>query len=669
MSDEMHSGGGTVENSSHPDGTIQGSGKFEAQLAKAFRQTARSMAIVSAHGRFLEVNQAFCDLTGYTSNELLSCNFQDILHPDDHHLHGFLTSRTNSQQVNFDLIERYRRKDGQTIWVRNFSTLVSEKETEDVVVSMIQDITEEKNVREQERRMHFLIDNSSDYISLTDAEERIVYLNKAGRKMLGIPPDEVNLMPSMDLATVQERQRLIREIIPKVEETGYWEGALNLMNQQTGDDIPVHVKSLRISDSVTGAPAGRATVIHDLRPELAARAVSKEREENLQRAVDLAQIGTWTVDLSNQTISYSARVIDMLGLPVGSRPYDEMQGIHPEDREAVTQEFDRAVAEGCDGLFDIEHRTIHEISGEIRFVHNVGKVICDRKGEPSMVIGTLQDITEQKIARQALEEQIASNTRELFHANRRLQDLNSFLQQSNAELEQFAYVASHDLQEPLRKISIFAGMLSQYADMPQQALGTVEKIGQASGRMMQLIRDLLDFSRLLNTERRLVNVDLNQIVNMVLNDFELTIAEKSALVHVDELPVIEAVPVQMNQLFCNLVGNALKFVRAGVPPEIVIRCRRLEDSENAAHDLIAGEQEYYFITVTDNGIGFDSKYAEQIFEVFKRLHTPLEFPGSGIGLALCRRILQNHGGIMTAHGEVGAGTTISLILPSTQLSS
>jgi light-regulated signal transduction histidine kinase (bacteriophytochrome) len=271
-----------------------------------------------------------------------------------------------------------------------------------------------------------------------------------------------------------------------------------------------------------------------------------------------------------------------------------------------------------------------------------------------------------ELARQALEDQMLAHTEDLRDANQQLQDLNSYLQQSNSELEQYAYVASHDLQEPLRKISVFAGMLAKIEGLPDRAKLMAEKISMASVRMTQLIADLLDFSRLVRGENRMRPVDLNTVVQSVLTDFELQIAEKQALIHVDKLPTIEAVPLQMNQLFYNLISNSLKFTREGLAPEISIRCRRLDEGEHAIPGLHNGNVVNYFITIADNGIGFDSAYAEQIFEVFKRLHTLHEYPGSGIGLALCRRILQNHGGIMTAQSGVGTGTTISMILPSAQ---
>jgi PAS domain S-box-containing protein len=390
-------------------------------------------------------------------------------------------------------------------------------------------------------------------------------------------------------------------------------------------------------------------------------------QKGLRSAVEPGPPGTWDMDLAKGLLSYSASVQEFYGLPAGPIPLKEMGGIHPDDAATVAADLEKALRPDSGGVYISEHRSLNEQTGDIRYLRSEGRVVYGSSGEPVMITGTVQDVTEARLVQQALEDQVIAHTQELHEANEQLQDLNSYLQQSNAELEQYAYVASHDLQEPLRKISVFAGMLSRMEGLPKEAQATAEKIGVASARITQLIRDLLDFSRLLKVEHMMRPVDLGAVVQAVLSDFDLRIAEKEATVHVDELPTIEAVNLQMNQLFYNLISNSLKFTREGVKPEISIRCRRLDEGEHAVHGIYDGEVIYYFITVSDNGIGFNSLYAEQIFAVFKRLHTRNVYPGSGIGLALCRRILQNHGGIMTAQSEEGVGTTIAMILPSKQV--
>ncbi|WP_278010351.1 sensor histidine kinase [Flavobacterium gyeonganense] len=244
-----------------------------------------------------------------------------------------------------------------------------------------------------------------------------------------------------------------------------------------------------------------------------------------------------------------------------------------------------------------------------------------------------------------------------------LEKSNDALKHSNHELAQFAYVASHDLQEPLRKIQIFAGLLKDgKSSMAPETI--VSKIASSSARMSMLISDLLAFSRLLNPEKSFKPVNLNLVIKDLWNDFEIAAQEKNATLIVESLPVVNASKLQMNQLFYNLMSNALKFTKAGTRPEININVETVARTylENITRDAIVSDN-YYHITFTDNGIGFEKDYENQIFEIFKRLHEQHIFPGSGIGLALCKRIVMNHQGVMYAESEPNKGTKFHIFLP------
>jgi light-regulated signal transduction histidine kinase (bacteriophytochrome) len=264
-------------------------------------------------------------------------------------------------------------------------------------------------------------------------------------------------------------------------------------------------------------------------------------------------------------------------------------------------------------------------------------------------------------------EELALMNAELGETNDELAETNERLINSNEELAQYAYVASHDLQEPLRKILIFSEVLCNHTGLSEEDSRLVRKISQSSQRMSLLIRDLLEFSRLLNSEKLMRPVKLSQVIAAVVNDFEITIAEKNAVIEIGELPVIEAVNLQMNQLFYNLMSNSLKFTNPDKAPRIKISSRILTADE-VADNLQKPNQQFvsHEITFTDNGIGFESKYSEQIFEVFKRLHGREIYPGSGIGLALCRRIVSNHNGHLFVNSEPDSGTSFHIILPEKQ---
>jgi light-regulated signal transduction histidine kinase (bacteriophytochrome) len=232
------------------------------------------------------------------------------------------------------------------------------------------------------------------------------------------------------------------------------------------------------------------------------------------------------------------------------------------------------------------------------------------------------------------------------------------LARSNAELEQFAYIASHDLQEPLRKVQAFGDML---ATEYEQALGEegrdyLQRMQNASKRMQALITDLLAFSRVATKGRPFQPVNLAEIVVQVLSDLEARLGSTCGRVEVGDLPLIEADPTQMSQLFQNLIGNALKYGRPGVPPVVKVHGRALPDRG-------ASPVQWWEIRFADNGIGFDEKYLDRIFLPFQRLHGRGEYEGTGMGLAICRKIVERHGGAITARSTPGSGSAFIVTLP------
>jgi signal transduction histidine kinase len=262
-------------------------------------------------------------------------------------------------------------------------------------------------------------------------------------------------------------------------------------------------------------------------------------------------------------------------------------------------------------------------------------------------------------------EALASTNEEYLAANEELAHSNQLVNRSNQNLEQFAFVASHDLQEPLRKVQQFGDLLrAQYATELGEGLDYLVRMQAAAGRMSGLIKDLLTYSRLATTPDTLVPVSLGGIVEAVLSDLEVAIGEAGAVVQVDILPTVLGDGSQLRQLFQNLLGNALKFRRVGTPPVIGVRAHALAFSQlpPSIHPPQAAPA-YHRIEVVDNGIGFDEQYAERIFEVFQRLHGKNEYAGSGIGLAICQRVVANHGGSIRATSTPGEGTRFTLYLP------
>jgi PAS domain S-box-containing protein len=266
--------------------------------------------------------------------------------------------------------------------------------------------------------------------------------------------------------------------------------------------------------------------------------------------------------------------------------------------------------------------------------------------EGTLVSSAIRDITPRKLAEEQLK---ASATR---------------LQQSNRELEQFASVASHDLQEPLRKIQAFGDLLQSKcgATLGDPGRDYLARMQNAAIRMRTLINDLLAYARLATKARPLVSVDLGRLVREVVSDLEGRIGQTGGQVEVGSLPTVEADPVQMRQLFLNLIGNGLKFHRSEEPPAVRVEGRVFSGLDRPFNGDGRSDPVCQ-ITVQDNGIGFEEIYLDRIFEVFQRLHGRQEYEGTGMGLAICRKIVERHGGRITAHSAPGKGATFIVVLP------
>ncbi len=352
-------------------------------------------------------------------------------------------------------------------------------------------------------------------------------------------------------------------------------------------------------------------------------------------------------------------MIDIWGKPeqqVMNKPVFEAL---PDAKEQGLEAIMKNVYETGEVFYANERPVILERNGiiETTYQNFVYQPYKDVHGDIQGILAISVNVTEQVMARQKIEEIVAARTRQLAEAN-------AHLERSNEELAQFAYIASHDLQEPARKVGIFIQMLEkQLGQTDDRTAAFISKIKSSSERMLLLIRDVLAYSQLTSEPTGFTQVNLNQVIQEVINDYELRIEQTNAKLKVNELPALNAVPLQMSQLFGNLVFNALKFIKPGVAPEIIISCTNASAEDLADHDLPKGD--YHHITVADNGIGFNEEKAEQIFNIFHRLHGKKDYEGTGIGLAMCRKIVQNHHGAIYATSGEQKGATFHIILPKT----
>ncbi|MCW3092994.1 MAG: chemotaxis protein CheR [Ferruginibacter sp.] len=278
---------------------------------------------------------------------------------------------------------------------------------------------------------------------------------------------------------------------------------------------------------------------------------------------------------------------------------------------------------------------------------------------------TVSSILKIVAKRAEMEMERIKSEQGLVQNNKILEEKNVELVKINKELESFTYVSSHDLQEPLRKIQTFAGYVfeNESKNLTDRGKDFILRMQDAARRMQNLIEDLLAFSRINTTERKFESIDLNVIIDEVKKELSETIDEKHALIDVSELCKANIIVFQFHQLMTNLIGNALKFSKEGVPPHIVIKCC-IEKGSKANKVNLSFEQNYCHISVQDNGIGFQKEYSEKIFEVFQKLHSKKEYAGTGIGLAIVKKIVEHHNGFITVTSELGKGTQFDIYIPA-----
>ncbi|MDT7827978.1 ATP-binding protein [Pricia sp. S334] len=398
----------------------------------------------------------------------------------------------------------------------------------------------------------------------------------------------------------------------------------------------------------------------------------KNKSEQLQLALDVAEMAIWEMDPQTKIAVGDERFRKWHGLPqTGDFNLEEsMDRIPAEHRETIKNALDQSTS-NTHGRLDIEYPIYDPETEKERIVRAKGRTRFDQEGCAVRTIGVLQDISEIVRARtklenfsKKLENQVAQRTMELQDANTELTLYLEKLKRTNTELESFAYVSSHDLKEPLRKIQMYTSRIQEPGNenLSDTDKKYFAKIIGAASRMRALIDDLLAFSRTDVDQADFAPTDLNTILAEVLDDLSVEIERKGASINSDQLPTVESVPFQMRQVFGNLLSNALKFAR-DARPKVKITAEVLPEREVEELGWHAEGVTYHKVSIEDNGIGFAEGMETKIFEVFQRLHGKSDFEGTGIGLSIVKKIIDNHNGVISADSVEGKGSTFTIIIP------
>jgi PAS domain S-box-containing protein len=492
----------------------------------------------------------------------------------------------------------------------------------------ITDLIEAKQKAEQsEQRFLNLIRSSSVGMVVLLGEKMIVsVVNEAYAGLIGHPVQEMLQQPLFTIIPDQESR--FRPLLEGVLHTGepvylydmpYNEGYLNIIYQPYKE--------------TDGRIAGVMALCQDVTKQVLAQTKIKEAEERAKLAIAAAELGTFDVDLTTNEIFTSARMDEIFEIPSSQERANYIEALHPDDLVKREKAYEVSFKTG---LLEYEARLIRK-NGQLRWLRFKGQIFFDDNNTPTKLAGVVQDITDEQLFAQELTRQVKERTMEL--------------ERSNEELQQFAHVASHDLKEPVRKILMFSNRLQTDFEeqLPGKANEYTKKIERAAQRLYSMIEGVLLYSSLSAADMAAEPVDLNVLLTAIQEDLELVILKKGAVIQSDELPVIEGAQVLLYQLFYNLINNSLKFSRPEITPVISIRSTT--------------KQSFVVITITDNGIGFDQAFARNIFETFTRLHSKDQYEGTGLGLALCKKIVEKHGGTIEAEGSKGQGAKFTIHLP------
>ena len=622
--------------------------------------------------KFSIVNKKLTDILGYSLEETEEWNndFMKFVFKEDESLVRTELEKftTLKDRETHSFNSRFVHKEGNWKYFRTQGKVLRRNEsgTPAAILFIAQDITHELQTEEECKASVDLLNETEKLLHFGtwtwDILSEKVEWSKGLFNLLGYQENDSHQQSNIDtfIQHVSEPDREAVKIAIKdslSQKVGFEKTFTITTNDKKEKIVSTRVKIIL---SPSGTVVKLIGVTNDITEQMLLNRREEELKANLSKYIDaifekerMLDFGSLEMDLVNNELYWSDGMYLLFGYETatdkGKFRFDEnfyKRHMTESDLNTARKQLKEALATKNNYVIETSIKTRDGIAKRLE---TYGKIERRENGDPYKIVGITRDITRLNDYEKNLQQKIEE------------------LDRSNKELEEFAYIASHDLQEPLRKITAFSERLQEKAagEIGTDGLLYLERILAATQNMRLLIDNLLEFSRTSRPNDSRELIDLNDVLREVLTDLELKIEETNAVIKYSPLPRITAYHSQMKQLFTNLLSNAIQFRKPTEAPRIEISAEKVSPQEKKKQ-LLLDEKVYYKITVADNGIGFEQEYAFRIFQIFQRLHGKAEYPGSGIGLAICKKIVDNHNGIIYAEGASGKGAVFYIILPENQ---
>lgn len=586
------------------------------------------IAIVDKQSKTIYRSPSAERITGWSFEDVENISAFERIHPDDREkaLKVFNFAMANPGAP-FKISLRTKHKDGRYIWLDGIVTNLFHEPNIGGLLTNFKDISEikdaERELEKNEKRFRTLVDKAEDIISLVDEKGKVIYVSPAFERATGFPVDYMIGRTNTEIMhpdQVEESKLVFQELLANPGKVLH---RLNRFRHVDGHYIWVEgdVVNLFNDENVKAIVAN----YRDISDKKQSRDTAIEMNERFSIVSKATHDVVWDWNLVTNEIWWNDNFYSLFELDSELPQTIEtwISGLHEADRDRVISKLDKAVEDG-EKFWSDEYR-YKGSEGKVFFILDRGSIIRDSEGKAIRMIGSMINMTDLKHAEEKEKKYVAE------------------LERSNRELEQFAYIASHDLQEPLRMVGSYVQLLSQRykGKLDSDADEFIDFAVDGATRMKQLINDLLNYSKL-NKATPISQVNISSLINEVLVNLKTNIEEKNAKIVMGEMPAIAADKTQMIQVFQNLIANALKFQANGSTPEIKI-------------SSVKKEGEWLF-SVEDNGIGIDKMYHDKVFIIFRQLNSKSKFNGTGIGLAIVKKIVERHGGSIWFESEPGKGT-------------